>query len=49
MESKKDSHKHHEQTPSLQQAFKKQVNQLSEIIKSMGNPFLEDCPELLVW
>ncbi len=47
MESKKDSHKHHEQTPSLQQAFKKQVNQLSEIIKSMGNPFLEDCPELL--
>ncbi len=47
MESKKDSHKHHEQTPSLQQAFKKMVNQLSEIIKSMGNPFLEDCPELL--
>ena len=39
---------HHEHTPSLQDAFKKQVNSLSEVISNMGNPFMDDCLELLV-
>ena len=45
-----DSHgnEHHEHTPSLQDSFKKQVNSLSEEISNMGNPFMDDCPELLV-
>ena len=42
------SDQHHEQTPSLQEAFKRQVNSLSEVIANMGNPFLDDGPELLV-
>ena len=28
--------------------LKNQVNNLSEVIANVGNPFLEDCPELLV-
>ncbi len=48
VESKSHSEKHHEQTPSLQEAFKKEVNSLSEVIRTMGNPFLDDGPELLV-
>ncbi len=38
---------HHEHTPSLQEAFKRQVSSLSEVISNMGNPFMDDCPELL--
>ena len=48
MELKNHRHQHHEQTPSLQESFKNQVNNLSEVIANMGNPFLEDCLELLV-
>ncbi len=33
VESKSHSEKHHEQTPSLQEAFKKEVNCLSEVIR----------------
>ena len=47
LKSKKGSCKHHEQTPSQQKTFKNLVNQLSEVIESMGNPFLEECSELL--
>jgi len=32
MESKSHDDQHHEQTPSLQEAFKRQINSLSEII-----------------
>lgn len=42
------SDEHHEQTPSIQNAFRRQVNSLSEVIAAMGNPFLDDGPELLV-
>ncbi len=38
---------HHQHTPSLQEAFKRQVSSLSEVISNMGNPFMDDCPELL--
>ncbi len=48
MESKNHGNQHHEQTPSLQEAFKRQVNSLSEVMASMGNPSLDDCPELLI-
>lgn len=48
MESMSHDNQHHEQTPSLQKAFKRQVNSLSEVITAMGNPFLDDGPELLV-
>lgn len=48
MESMSHDNQHHEQTPSLQEAFKRQVNSLSEVITAMGNPFLDDGPELLV-
>ena len=37
----------HEQGCSTQSLFKKQVNSLSAVISNMGNPFLDDCPELL--
>ena len=47
MELKNRGHQHHEQTPSLQDAFKDQVKNLSEVITTMGNPFLENCTELL--
>ena len=46
MELKNRGHQHHEQTPSLQDAFKDQVKNLSEVITTMGNPFLENCTEL---
>ena len=37
----------HEQGLSTQETFKQQVNNLTATIKNMGNPFLDDCPELL--
>ena len=37
----------HEQGCSTQSLLKKQVNSLSAVISNMGNPFLDDCPELL--
>ena len=43
-----DAHKlHHEQCLSLQELFKKNVIDLCGSISNMGNPFLDDCPELL--
>ena len=38
----------HEQCQSIQELFKKHVHDLCETISMMGNPFLEDCPELLI-
>lgn len=40
--------KHHEQSLSAQERFKKHVNNLHDSIVTMGNPFLDDCQELLV-
>ncbi len=48
LESKERSDQQHEQSYSNQQLFMKQVKSLSEVISSMGNPFLDDFPELLV-
>ena len=38
----------HEQSCSTQATFKKQVKSLCEVVSNMGNPFLDDYPELLV-
>ena len=38
----------HEQCISIQESFKKHVQNLTETISNLGNPFLDDCPELLV-
>lgn len=40
--------KQHEQCSSVQELFKKQVHNLAETIANMGNPFMDDCPELLI-
>ena len=48
LESEEHNSQQHEQGHSTQQLFKKQVNSLAEVISSMGNPFLDDCPELLI-
>lgn len=42
------SHKHHEQTPAVQNAFARHVESLVSTIEDMGNPFLEDSGDLLV-
>ncbi len=39
---------HHEQYVSVQELFKKHVCDFCATISSIGNPFLDDCPELLV-
>jgi len=38
---------HHEQGLSSQKNFQRQVLSLSETIRQMGNPFLDDFPDLL--
>ena len=40
--------KHHEDTPSLQSAFHKDVTSLVCTIEDMGNPFMEDSEDLVV-
>ena len=39
---------HQEQCRSIQEHFKKHVNDFFATVSSMGNPFIDDCPELLV-
>lgn len=39
--------KHHKQCLSSQELFKKHANSLYETMRGVGNPFEEDCPELL--
>ena len=46
-ENDPDGFKRHEQGLSSQYIFKKHVNNLFTTISSMGNPFMDDCPELL--
>ena len=40
--------RHHEQVPSVQKAFAKDVKSLINVIEQMGNPFCEDSADLLV-
>ena len=46
-EDSPDGFEHHEQNLSSQELFKKQVSNLFTTMSSMGNPFMDDCPELL--
>lgn len=46
-ENNPDGSKHHEQSLSSQEIFKKHVSNLFTTMSSMGNPFMDDCPELL--
>lgn len=39
---------HHEEGLAAQKNFKQQVNSLVDVINAFGNPFEDDCPELLV-
>ena len=40
--------RHHEQTPSTQRAFARDVIYLTSVIEEMGNPFTEDNLDFLV-
>ena len=42
-----ETSQHHEQGHSTQKSFQKQVDSLRDTITSMGNPFLDDFPELV--
>ena len=42
-----EKNEHHEQGLSTQKTFQSQVNNLVNTISEMGNPFQDDCPELL--
>ena len=42
-----ETSQHHEQRHSTQKSFQKQVDSLRDTITSMGNPFLDDFPELV--
>ena len=39
---------HHEEGLSSQKTFQSQVNKLGQCISDFGNPFKDDCPELLL-
>ena len=43
-----DDTRHHEQVPSVQKAFARDVKSLIGVIEEMGNPFCEDSADLLV-
>lgn len=42
------NYKHHEEGFAVQKAFVKQTDSLIQVIREYGNPFQDDCPELLV-
>ena len=44
-----DDTRHHEQVPSVQKAFARNVKSLIGVIEEMGNPFCKDSADLLVW
>ena len=44
---KKQSPKHHEQVPSVQNSFLKNVKSLVSYVEDLGNPFKEDSGDLL--
>ena len=39
---------HHEEGIASQRTFKKQTQNLIDTVTEFGNPFLDDCPELLI-
>ena len=41
-------YRHHEEGPSIQEAFRKQASKLTDVITDYGNPFLDDYSEFLV-
>ena len=45
---KKEAKKHHDQMPSVQKAFVKEVKDLVDAVEELGNPFREDSGDLLV-
>ena len=46
--SVQETHLHHEEGIATQKAFKKQMKDLIDTINKFGNPFLDDCPELII-
>ena len=40
--------RHHDQTPSVQKEFEKDVTSLINVIEELGNPFEEESNDLLV-
>lgn len=42
-----DNKKHHEQTKSIQKAFKKQVDELYQVFEDRGSPFFEISKDLV--
>ena len=46
--SVQETHLHHEERIATQKAFKKQMKDLIDTINKFGNPFLDDCPELII-
>ena len=46
--NKNDNLKHHEETPSIQSAFRKDVKALVTTMEERGNPFLEESEDLVV-
>ena len=48
MDNEDINYKHHEEGLSTQISFQEQVNSLIEKVVEFGNPFLDDCQELLV-
>lgn len=47
LQDDKESFQHHEQGLATQKTCQRQVNSLSDTIRSMGNPFLDDFEELV--
>ena len=47
-EEQAEFHLHHEGGLATQIKMKQQVQSLVEVISAFGNPFEDDCPELLV-
>ena len=43
-----DANRHHDQLPSVQKAFAKDIKSLRDVIEEMGNPFCEDSADILV-
>ena len=43
-----EDYRHHKQRKNIQLSFAKDVKALSEAMEEMGNPFLENCSDLLV-
>ncbi|KAH3703286.1 hypothetical protein DPMN_078318 [Dreissena polymorpha] len=47
-QTKEPDIKHHEQVERKQNSFVKQVQAMTHTLEEMGNPFMEECEDLLV-